>query len=529
VGGVDLRTTKTVSNSAPGEGDTITYTIVIDNVGDFPASGIEVLDSLPDGVTYVFSSASQGTYKTATDTWKTLAINNGASATLTIIATVDAGRNGSTIENTARILAVTETDIDITNNIDKATIYVGSTDLGISKSVSDPAPDEGDTVTYTLTVTNNGLNNATGIEVTDILPAGVTYLTDNSSGYYDDVTGIWNVTNAGFTELLPGAGRGLIINATVDTGTGGQSIINNAQITATGQLDPDSTNDFTSASMTVQSSDISILKLADDATPNEGGMVSFTLTVTNNGPHDATGITVRDVLPAGLTYDSDDGAGDYVQGTGIWSVGSLDRFASASLIINATADMGTGGTTITNIANVVGADQVDPVAINNSSGFDVSPTSIPYPDLKMSKTVLSFWDPVNLSSGNQKAIPGAVMQYTLTVSNEGDGSPDTGTVVIDEIVPPDTEMLVSGGAFSFINGTVDSGLTFVYGGVADLTDSVEFSSNNGATYDYTPDDTLPGGYDPAVTDFRVTMGGDFNVSDGFSHPYFSISFKVRLK
>jgi uncharacterized repeat protein (TIGR01451 family) len=518
VGGVDLQVTKTVDNPSPGEGDTITYTIVIDNVGDFPATGIELLDALPGGVTYNSSSATQAGYATNDDLWNTLSIINGASETLTITAIVDAGTNGNTIENTARLVTVDQTDIDITNNLDKVTIYVGSTDLGITKSVSDPTPNVGDTVTYTLTVTNNGLNNATGVDVTDILPSGVTYLIDNSSGYYNDVSGIWNVTNAGFTELLPGASRSLTIDAFVDPGTGGQTIINNAQITATDQLDPDSSNDFTSVSLTVQSADISILKVADDATPLEEGMVSFTLTVTNNGPHDATGITVQDVLPAGLTYDSDDGSGAYVQGTGIWSVSSLAKDASVSLIINATADLGTGGTTITNIANIVSADQVDyGVAFNNTSSFDISPTVIPYPDLKMTKAVLTFWDPVSLSSGDQKAIPGAVMLYTISVSNEGDGSPNTNSVVIDEIVPANTEMYVVGGGIT--EDLADSGLTIL---------SIEYADISG--FGYTPDEGLPGGYDPAVTNFRITMAGDFNVSSGTPpHPHFDISFKVRIK
>ena len=516
VSGVDLKTTKTVDKIAPAAGDVITYTIVIENVGDFPASGIEVLDSLPDGVTYVSETDTQGTYRTSDNLWKTLSIANGASATLTITATVDAGTDGRTIENTARIITITQADIDITNNIDKATIYVGSTDLGIDKSVSDKKPNELDIVSYTLTVTNNGLNNATGVAVTDILPDGVTYLIDNSSGYYNSATGIWNVTNAGYPYLLPGVSRNLVINATVDAGTGGQTIVNNAQITSMDQLDPNSANDFISNSLTVQSADISILKLADDATPNEGGMVSFTLTVTNNGPHNATGITVQDVLPAGLTYDSDNGVGNYVLATGIWNVGSLDKLASTSLVINATADIGTGGTTITNIANIVGADQVDSVALNNSSSFDVSPTAIPWPDLKLEKTVISFWDPINLSLGNQKAIPGSVMQYTLEVTNEGDGSPDTDTLVIDEIIPADTEMYVVGGGITA--DLADSGLT---------VSSIDYADSSG--YGYTPDDTLPGGFDPAVKNIRVTMGGDFNVSDGTTHPHFYIRFKVRLK
>ena len=527
VGGVDLEVIKTVDNPSPGEGDTVVYTITVNNIGDFPATGIEVLDSLPSGISHVSDSATQGTYNQSSGLWKTLSITNGASATLTITVTVDAGTNGDTIENTARMISVTQADIDITNNIDKATIYVGSTDLAISKSVDNPTPTEGDTLSYTVTVTNNGPNPATGVTVTDLLPSDITYLIDNAGGYYDSATGIWNVTNAGSPTLAAGASVALVVNATVNASTGGQTIINYAEITASDQLDQDNSNDLSSVSIIVQNADISILKVGDNSTPDEQSTVSFTLLVTNNGPHDATGIVVQDVLPSGLTYAADDGGGNYDSSTGIWSVGALTKLSSATLVINATVDIGTGGSTITNIANIVSSDQADSVPANNTSSFSLSPVSIAFPDLRMSKTVLSFWDPVNLSSGNQKSIPGAVMQYTIRVSNEGDGSPDTDTVVIEDTLPPEVEMLVAGAAVIFVNGTVDSGLSFSYGGVGDPGDSVEFADSGG--YGYTPDDTLPGGYDPSVRKIRITMGGDFKVSDGTSHPYFNITFKVRLK
>jgi len=524
VGGIDLEVVKTVDNPAPAEGSTITYTVVVNNVGDFPATGIQVIDTLPAGINYSSYSASQGTYKWTNGIWKTLSIANGASATLSITATVNAGTNGSTIENTARILTANEPDINITNNLDKALVYVGSTDLGVSKIVDNPVPTEGDTVSFTVTVTNNGLNNATDVLITDLLSSELTYDSDDAGAYYDSATGIWNVTTPTDTFMLPGSTRTLIVNATVNAGTYGKTVINYAEITGVGQLDPDATNDIASASITIQGADIALLKVGDDATPAEGQVVSFTITATNYGPHAATGVIVKDLLPAGLTYSADDSGGLYNSVTGIWSVGSIAKLASATLVVNATADVGTGGSTITNIANVVSADQFDPGSLNNTSSFGVSPLTTPSPDIRMNKTVLTFWDPVNLSSGNQKAIPGAVMIYNLNVSNEGDGSPDSGSLVITEMVPANTEMYVDdlGGVFpgpvDFVDGLVSSGL-----GIA----SVVYSNDGGGTYLHVPVST--GGYDASVTNFKVTLSGVFNVSDGISHPYFDIKFRVRVK
>src|SRR5690606_14623319 len=68
---------------------------------------------------------------------------------------------------------------------------VASADLNITKTVSDDTPNVGDQITYTITVTNQGPNAATGVEVLDVLPAQVSYVSDDSGGDYDENTGVW--------------------------------------------------------------------------------------------------------------------------------------------------------------------------------------------------------------------------------------------------------------------------------------------------------------------------------------------------
>ena len=119
-----------------------------------------------------------------------------------------------------------------------------SANLGISKDVDKPTPGAGDAIVYTLAVINNSLTDATGIEVSDPLPAGVTYMTDD--GNYDAVTGIWSVggLNAGDSATLH-------ITATVDEGTAGTAITNTATIIALDQNDPLADNDEAEAIITV--------------------------------------------------------------------------------------------------------------------------------------------------------------------------------------------------------------------------------------------------------------------------------------
>ena len=91
--------------------------------------------------------------------------------------------------------------------------------------------------------------------------------------------------------------------------------------------------------------DLELSKTVDNATPLVGSNVMFTLTLTNNntapGVSTATGVTVGDVLPAGLSYVSSAASqGSYSSGTNVWTVGTLTPGQSVTLSIVATRDHG---------------------------------------------------------------------------------------------------------------------------------------------------------------------------------------------
>jgi len=78
--------------------------------------------------------------------------------------------------------------------------------------------------------------------------------------------------------------------------------------------------------------DLSLAMSVNDATPSIGDTITYTLTLTNSGPLDVSGVSVEDALPSGVTYVSDNGGGAYNSGTGIWTVpGSIAAGASTSL------------------------------------------------------------------------------------------------------------------------------------------------------------------------------------------------------
>ena len=99
---------------------------------------------------------------------------------------------------------------------------------------------------------------------------------------------------------------------------------NTATITAADQFDPDLGNNTAIATETPQQADLALAKTVSNPTPNVGDSITFTITLTNNGPDTATNVTVNDLLPAGLTFVSGTPSeGTYDPTTGIWTVGTV--------------------------------------------------------------------------------------------------------------------------------------------------------------------------------------------------------------
>ena len=166
----DMGITITVDKATPNENDTVTYTITLTNNGPINATGVIVYDALPEDVTYVSSTADQGSYDTSSGNWTVGNVDNGASIKLTIKVTVNSETGAFAIDNGTQIIYTDQPDSNLNNNIATASITVNGAELEITKSVDTVTPGEGDTVTYYITVTNNGPLKATGVAVKTFYP-----------------------------------------------------------------------------------------------------------------------------------------------------------------------------------------------------------------------------------------------------------------------------------------------------------------------------------------------------------------------
>lgn len=332
-----------------------------------------------------------------------------------------------------------------------------NSDLSVTKSVNIADPNPGDTIIYTITVSNAGPDADTGVLVNDALPSGLTYVSDDSASTgtsYDHTAGLWTVGS-----IADGASKVLHVTATVNSGTGGDSIVNTAVATG-GSTDSNPVNNTGSATITVNGggggggtdtqSDLSLTKTVDDSTPSVGDNITYTLVATNNGPAAATGVSVTDALPTGLTYVTDDAttSGMFYAATTtqVWTIGTLADHASATLHIIANVNAGTAGDSIVNSATVSDTNG-DPNSANNTGTATI--------------TVASGGGQNGGGGGNGGTATTSDVAITKSADNT---SPNIGDTVTYTITASDTGADATG---VVVQDVLPSGLTFVSTSTAD--------------------------------------------------------------
>lgn len=244
-------------------------------------------------------------------------------------------------------------------------------DLALLKRLADnqaATVKPGDAVVFDIEVRNQGTVEATDVVVTDYIP---TALTLNDANWTDNGDGTATL-NTAIATLAGGASTTVQITFTVKADATAGEMTNAAEISSTGntETDKDSTpdnnpgnetgivddvvdnsggdeddHDIAKITITVDPKvDVELVKAVADTDGNavtqvrRGDTVVYTLTASNKGPDNATGVTVKDQLPAGLTYVSDDAAGAYDSASGAWNVGDLANGETKTLKITATVD-----------------------------------------------------------------------------------------------------------------------------------------------------------------------------------------------
>ena len=380
---------KDVNNTTPNFGDKVEYTITVNNNANKDAKQVVIVDTLGKGLKFI-NASHNGKYdeSTRTITW-IIDLGAGESAVFSVNAAVEAYGN---INNT-----VVVGNKSATKNITVPEIIPG-------KSVDVENPNFGDTVTYTVVVTNNGVVDAKQVVVKDILDKGLKFV--KATGEYtfdeDSRTVTWII------DLAKGESQTFYVAAVAE---------------AYGVLINDVTVGDNTASADVVVPEIIPDKTANITNPNFGDKVDYTVTVTNDGMGDANNVVIVDRLGEGLTFvsASDNGVWDPVKRTVTWIV---DLAKGESKIFSVIAIVSGYG----NVTNSL-------VVGNKTTGVNVTVPEI-IPDKTVGIENPNFGDNVN---------------YTVTVTNDGIG--DAKDVVVRDVLGEGLKFVLATGNYTFDEAT----------------------------------------------------------------------------
>ena len=380
---------KDVNNTTPNFGDKVEYTITVNNNANKDAKQVVIVDTLGKGLKFI-NASHNGKYdeSTRTITW-IIDLGAGESAVFSVNAAVEAYGN---INNT-----VVVGNKSATKNITVPEIIPG-------KTVDVENPNFGDTVTYTVVVTNNGVVDAKQVVVRDILDKGLKFV--KATGEYtfdeDSRTVTWII------DLAKGESQTFYVAAVAE---------------AYGVLTNDVTVGDKTASADVVVPEIIPDKTANITNPNFGDKVDYTVTVTNDGMGDAKDVVVRDVLGEGLKF---------VSATGNYS------FDEVTHTVTWIVDLAKGESKVFSvIATVVGYGNVTNSLVvgNKTAGVNVTVPEI-IPDKTVDNEIPNFGDNVT---------------YTVKVTNDGIG--DAKDVVVRDILGEGLTFVDATGNYSFDEAT----------------------------------------------------------------------------
>ncbi len=408
---------KTFAPDVPTAGDEVVYTMVATNAGPSAAEDVVITDPLDPATTFVSAETDAGSceFDGAVVSCDAGSLAPGASVEVTVTTTLAPGVDAA-VQNTATV-TTSASDGDATNNASSTSFEPTiDADLAVTKEASVETATAGETFTYTVGVENLGPSIAQNAVLTDTVPEGL--VVQNVSQPTGAICSFDAASvRCDWAALQPAEAATVDIDVLVPADAPAGSLINTASIAAPSD-DSDTTNNSASATVVVeQSADIGVVKTA---TPNPGvpgTEQSFTITVTNDGPSTARGVTVADVLPTELQEPVADDACQVTGRIGTCSLGDLAPGESAAVTVAGTIAADATGS----LSNTATATSGTPDPNGDNYADTVVVPLEPQADVSLTKT----------TSTPDVALDGEV-QYLVTVRNDGP-STATGVVVEDTI------------------------------------------------------------------------------------------------
>ncbi len=432
VPGNNITYTQTVINNGPVDGIDATMTEVV------PANTMfqSIVISGSGAAGWSCTPPALGGTGVITCTNADIPAGASGSATFTVVVNVNPGTaNGTQIADTISATSDTNDPTPANNSATVLTIVGAANTANLAvTNVGTPNPVvQGNNITYTVTVTNNGPGTASNVTMSEVTPTNTTFVSDayasGTSGWTCSPTQI----SCTISSLAVGASTTFTVVVKVGAAVAsGTTITDTASVSST-TIDPNPSNNFATVNTTVAASGQADLALTKVGTPNPvlaGNNITYTIVVTNNGPAAASTVTMTDTLPANTTVVSITPPGTPTGWICPGAVGGTQTCTNATLASGTTStftlvlkvNAGTApNTAITNSATVSSLTTSDPTNANNSASTTSNVASPTQSDVSIIKTASP--EPVD---------QGTNLTYTLQVTNNGPAVA-TGVTVTDAL------------------------------------------------------------------------------------------------
>ena len=399
-GDTTLDITKVANTTLVNPGDVIKYTVQITAGG--LSDSLDVI--LTDNLSEMFFDVSKATYSVNgidKGVWIGNAnlgtISSGMTVNVVITVPVKAYVDVGKLNSITNFASVINSDKKAANDTNIVPINV--IDLAVNKTANhqNKTYNYGDNVEYVIEIVNNGPGIATDIIATDNLPEGLKFINAN-------VPGGWTLSISNNKITINGEklanGEKVLITIIAKAAKSNTTLINNIKVNGTGFDSNISNNNDSETIKITPLVDLAITKVVDNANPLFDSIITYTITVVNNGPDKSFNVTVGDLLPDGVKFISSDGRYDPV--TGVWFVGDLDANESVTLkIVVQVIKVGN----ITNNVNVTGTGH-DTNLTNNNDSVSVSvPESVLLNITKVANSTI--------------IVAGENVGYTVVINNYG--------------------------------------------------------------------------------------------------------------
>ena len=435
----DLALLGTVDLPVVATGTNFTITFTVTNAGPNAASGVQMTGNLPVGMIPVSLTADSGVV-TVADGGFTVDLGGLAPGATSVVQLVANSPALGTLLLTGQVAAV-EFDADLSDNVVMLGVRVlPQADLGVTKSIVSSVPPEGlllgQTVTYSMSVTNGGPAVAANVSIADPLPSGLEFVTAQAS--QGSLTNDQGVIRFDVGDLAPGQGATVVLVAAAQT----SGSLTNTALVSGDVIDGFPDNDTATAILTVQpAADLIVIQNVNPNPAALGEPLTLLLTVTNAGPGAATAVQLTDTLSGAFTLlgvtNSQGNATTNASGV-TCQVGDLPVGATATVQIQVLPEaVGLIGNTA-----IVTANEADPDLSNNLSSTNVAV------ELEADLAVGMLATPLLLPLGGQTT-------FTITVTNLGPAP--ASSVVLTDVLPAMLTLVTnsaSQGSVVLTNGVV---------------------------------------------------------------------------